>query len=77
MTEAYVHVVVDAGAAMKAADRIASLDAVEQTHVVTGEYDVIAHVSLEHEEDLPEVVAEQIHGAPGVADTVTSVAFPV
>jgi len=74
MTDAYVHIVSDPGAVMEAADRIGDLDAVEQIHVVTGEYDIIAFVSTD-ENDIPHVVAHEIHDVPGVIDTVTNVAY--
>jgi len=76
MTDAYVQIVSDPGAVMEAADRIQSLDAVEQLHVVTGEYDIIAYVSTD-DDDIPHVVAEGIHDVPGVIDTVTNVAYEV
>lgn len=75
MTDAYVNAIVSAGAVSPAAREIADIDAVSDVHVVTGEYDVVAQVDLEHSEDLPHVVAEQIHDVPGVVDTTTNVAF--
>ena len=75
MTSAYVHVLVDAGAASRAAAEIADIDAVSQAHLVTGEYDVIAQLDLDDADDIPGVVADQIHSVTGVIDTVTSVAF--
>lgn len=75
MTDAYVHVVVDAGAASEAARRIDDLDAVSETHLVTGEHDVVAQLDLSGAEDIPTVVAEEIHAVTGVIDTVTNVAF--
>jgi len=41
---------------------------------VTGEYDIIAFVSTD-ENDIPHVVAHEIHDVPGVIDTVTNVAY--
>jgi anthranilate phosphoribosyltransferase len=75
MTQAYVHVVVDPGAARQAAERIDDIEAVSAAHLVTGEYDVIAQVSVDDADAIPDVVAEEIHGVTGVLDTVTSVAF--
>lgn len=75
MTDAYVNVVVDAGAVSAAADEIATVDEVETVHVVSGDHDIIAQVALEEHEDLPTVVADKIHSVPGVANTVTNVAF--
>lgn len=75
MTDAYVNAIVNAGAVSPAAREIGDLDAVSDVHVVTGEYDIIAQVNLEHADDLPQVVAEEIHDVSGVVDTTTNVAF--
>jgi anthranilate phosphoribosyltransferase len=75
MTDAYVHIAAEAGAVSAAANEIADLDAVSAVHVVTGDYDVIAQLELENPEDLPSVVADEIHAVSGVADTVTNVAY--
>jgi len=75
MTDAYVHAIVDAGAASEAARRVDDIDAVQATHLVTGEYDVIAQLDLADDEDIPSVVADDIHAVSGVADTVTNVAY--
>lgn len=75
MTDAYVNVDVDAGAASAAANEIADVDPVSAVHVVTGEYDIVAQLELNDPDDLPTVVADEIHSVTGVTDTVTHVAF--
>lgn len=75
MTDAYVNVLVDPGAVSAAANEIAELDAVSAVHVVTGEYDVVAQLEVDDLDELPGVVADEIHAVPGVVDTVTNVAF--
>ena len=75
MTDAYVHILADPGAVTAAANEIGDLDAVSAVHLVTGEYDVIAQLELDDRDDLPAVVADEIHGVSGVIDTVTNVAF--
>ncbi|MFB6302990.1 MAG: Lrp/AsnC family transcriptional regulator [Haloferacaceae archaeon] len=75
MTDAYVNIVVDAGAVSAAADKVAEIDEVETVHVVTGTHDIVAQVALDDPDDLPAVVADEIHTVTGVADTVTNVAF--
>lgn len=75
MTDAYVNVIVDAGAVSAAAEAIADVDAVETVHVVTGDYDIVAQLELNDPDDLPHVVADEIHTVTGVADTITNVAF--
>lgn len=75
MTDAYVNVLVDAGAVSAAAAAIADVDAVKTVHVVTGDFDIVAQLDLDDPNDLPGVVADEIHAVSGVYDTVTNVAF--
>ena len=75
MTDAYVNVLVDPGVVSDVANEIDEIDAVSDVHIVTGEYNLIAQLELEDRDDLPKVVAEQIHSVSGVVDTVTNVAF--
>lgn len=75
MTDAYVNIVVEPGAVQNAVEEIASHDAVNAIHTVTGEFDAIAQLELTSKEEIPTVVAEDIHGVSGVLDTVTNVAF--
>ena len=75
MTDAYVNILVDPGVVSDVAHEIDGIDAVSDVHIVTGEYNLIAQLELEDRDDLPKVVAEQIHSVSGVVDTVTNVAF--
>jgi anthranilate phosphoribosyltransferase len=75
MIDAYVNIVSDPGAVSQAATTIREFDEVAAAHVVTGEYDIVAQLDLGDREALPRVVAERIHGVPGVIDTTTHVAF--
>jgi len=75
MTDAYVHIAVDAGAVSGVARQVADLEAVAAAHTVTGEFDVIAQLDLDSKEEIAEVVADHIHAVDGVADTNTNVAF--
>lgn len=75
MTDAYVNAIVEPGAVSQAANHIADIEAVDAVHVVTGEYDVIAQLELDDPNDLPLVVADEIHSVTGVVDTLTNVAF--
>lgn len=75
MTDAYVNAIVDPGAVSQAASDVADLDAVDTVHVVTGEFDVVAQLELDDPNDLPNVVADDIHSVTGVVNTVTNVAF--
>ena len=75
MTDAYVNVLADPGAVSQAAADIHDIDEVSALHVVTGDYDIIAQLNLNDPDDLPRVVAEDIHGVTGVIETTTNVAY--
>lgn len=75
MTDAYIRILIDPGAVSAAAGEIANIEAVDTVHLITGEYDAIAQVELESSDDLPGVVADEVHSVSGVVDTVTNVAF--
>ncbi len=75
MTDAYVNIVVESGAVSHAVEAVADLESVRAVHAVTGDFDAIAQLELSSKEEIPEVVAEDIHGVSGVLDTVTNVAF--
>lgn len=75
MTDAYVNIVADPGAVSPAANEIADIDAVTTVHIVTGDHDIIAQLELDDPDDLPEIVADNIHAVTGIVDTVTNVAF--
>lgn len=75
MTDAYVNIVVEPGAVSHTVEEVASHESVHAVHTVTGEFDAIAQLEVSSKEEIPEVVAEDIHGVSGVLDTVTNVAF--
>lgn len=75
MTDAYVNILVEPGAVSNAADEIERHEGVTAAHLVTGEYDIVAQLELDSKDDIPQAVAEDIHGVSGVLDTVTNVAF--
>lgn len=77
MTDAFVHVYIDAGSVRQAAETIEAIDAVDSVHVVTGDYDLVVQLDLDDPDDLPDVVATEIHPVAGVIDTVTNVAYDV
>jgi DNA-binding Lrp family transcriptional regulator len=74
-TDAFVNVVAEPGAVSRAAAAIADVDAVSDVHVVAGDHDVVVQLELADVDDLPSVVADEIHGVSGVANTVTNAAF--
>lgn len=75
MTDAYVNILVEPGAVVNAVEEIERHEGVAAAHMVTGEYDIIAQLAVDSKDDIPQAVAEDIHGVSGVLDTVTNVAF--
>jgi len=75
MTDAFVNITVQPGAVSDAAEEIAALEAVGDVRVVTGDHDIVALLDLDDKDDIPTVVAEEIHESTGVVETVTNVAF--
>lgn len=75
MVDAYVHIITETGEVSSVAEEIKNIDEIEDMHVVTGDYDIIAQLNLENKEELPTVVANKIHSVSGIIDTLTNVAF--
>ena len=57
------------------AKRIARLPGVEEVHVISGEWDILAKVRGASIESIGELVLEKIRTTPGVARTLTMAAF--
>lgn len=57
------------------ARRIARLPGVEEVHVISGEWDILAKVRGASIESIGELVLEKIRTTPGVARTLTMAAF--
>lgn len=57
------------------ARRIARLPGIEEVHVISGEWDILAKVRGASIESIGELVLEKIRTTPGVARTLTMAAF--
>lgn len=57
------------------AKRIARLPGVEEVHVISGEWDILAKVRGSSIEAIGELVLEKLRTTPGVARTLTMAAF--
>ncbi|MEF8820837.1 MAG: Lrp/AsnC family transcriptional regulator [Halovenus sp.] len=77
MTDAFVHAIVEPSAITEAAAVMAEAERVEDVHLVTGEYDVVAQLDLETKDDIATAVTDDIHSVSGVVETVTNVAFEI
>ncbi|PSP86349.1 transcriptional regulator [Halobacteriales archaeon QS_1_68_17] len=75
MVTAYVMVKAHTGNANKLRDDIAAIDGVENVHIVAGDFDLIAKVSVGSPAEVKEVAASEIQNIQGVEDTQTYVAM--
>lgn len=71
MVNAYVTVMIAAGATKDVVAAIRELDEVTQADIVAGEFDVIAHVTTDSERDLLRLVTDEIQPLEGVGRTAT------
>lgn len=71
--EAYVFINVRAGWARKIIRDMAEIPEVKQVHACWGRPDVIAHVEVDDENALRDVVLGRLHNLDGVEDTDTHI----
>ena len=69
--KAFVLISIGVGAARDVYTRIAALEFVQQVHVVTGPYDMIAVVDGPTFNDIGRLVIEKIQAIPGITSTIT------
>jgi DNA-binding Lrp family transcriptional regulator len=55
--------------------RLAGIDGVAEAYSVTGEWDFVAILRVQHPDDLARVVTERLATLPGIDRTYTMVAF--
>ena len=75
MVTAYVMIKSLTGEADRMKNDIASIDGVEDVHIVAGDVDLIAKVDVESTAAVKDVAATQIHGVDGVDSTQTYIAM--
>ena len=71
MVEAYVLVQTEQGKMAEIAQRLAQLDSVSETSVVTGPYDVIARVVADDTDAIGKLVVSEVQTVGGVTRTLT------
>lgn len=59
----------------KAATKLAGIDGVTEVYSVSGEWDLVAIVRVEHYEQIAQVITEQFPVVPGIERTQTLTAF--
>lgn len=75
MVHAYVLVKTGAGASSSVVEALAAFDAIDEAHVVAGEYDLILEVDADAVDGLVSFVSGEIQALEGVLDTKTYVAL--
>ncbi len=74
--KAYVLIETESGKTRDIANVVAGIKGVKQADVVTGPYDIIAHVEGADLEAIGEIVTNQLQSVPGVIRTLTCLAIP-
>lgn len=75
MVHAYVLVTADVGAAADLVETVRGIDAVEEAHVVAGDWDLIVEIDAPEVYDVLSTVSEQIGRLSGVTNTKTYVSM--
>lgn len=71
MVEAYVLIQTEQGRMAEAAEQVQAIDEVDEVDVVTGPYDVIAHIVTDEVDAIGKLVVSQVQTAAGVIRTLT------
>ncbi|WP_224268139.1 Lrp/AsnC family transcriptional regulator [Haloprofundus salinisoli] len=75
MVTAYVMVKANTGEAERLREEISSLDGVVDAHIVAGDVDIIAKVTVDTPAEVKNISATQIQGIDGVEDTQTYISM--
>jgi DNA-binding Lrp family transcriptional regulator len=71
MVEAFVLIQTEQGKMAQAAEQVGKIDGVDEAVVVTGPYDVIAHVTADEIDAIGKLVVSEVQNVPGVTRTLT------
>jgi len=71
----YVLIQVEKGEPWPVAEEVSKIEGVKTTHVVTGQYDIIAFAELDELQDIKDLI-KRIHQMEGVQHTQTAVCIP-
>jgi DNA-binding Lrp family transcriptional regulator len=75
MITAIVLIQTEGGQTAAAGEAVAKIPDVAEVYSVTGEYDLVAIVRVQHYEQMAEVVPRRIAAVPGIARTHTLMTF--
>lgn len=71
MVEAYVLIQTEQGKMAEAAEKVQAIDDVDEVDVVTGPYDVIAHIVADEMDAIGKLVVSEVQTVKGVIRTLT------
>lgn len=71
MVKAFVLIQTEQGKMAEAAEYLKKIDGVEEVDVVTGPYDVIAHIVADEMDAIGKLVVSEVQTASGVVRTLT------
>lgn len=71
MVEAFVLIQTEQGKMAQAAEQVGKIEGVDEAVVVTGPYDVIAHVTADEMDAIGKLVVSEVQNVPGVTRTLT------
>ena len=75
MITSIVMIKCETGQVKKVVEKIVEIEGVAEAYSVTGEWDIIAVIRVKEFDSLSTVVSEQIASTPGIASTMTNLAF--
>jgi len=65
----------ETGRVKSVAEALVDIDGVAEVYSITGEWDILAVVRVKEFDSLAAIVSERIAATPGIAKTVTTMAF--
>lgn len=71
MVEAYVLIQTEQGKMAEAAEQVQAIEDVDEVDVVTGPYDVIAHIVADEIDAIGKLVVSEVQTVKGVIRTLT------
>lgn len=71
MVEAFVLIQTEQGKMAQAAEQVEKIEGVDEAVVVTGPYDVIAHVTADEIDAIGKLIVSEVQTVPGVTRTLT------
>lgn len=73
MVRAYLTIVTNAGDSPGVVEHLRSVDGVQQADIVAGEFDIVAQVTADSEQDLLHLVTRDVQSIDGVGRTSTCI----